>query len=245
MTGNEESIVRQVRAALEHETRVNLHRHPLKVGAQADVVVLEGEVESVVAKKLALRRAAAIDGVRGVVDRLRVAPAEHRGDGQIRDSLCAFLLGEAELRDCSVRVRSTGGIDTLRDARGAEGGAIEVAIDDGVVTLEGTVISLSHKRLVGVLAWWSPGVRDVVNSLQVVPDEEDNDGEIADALGLVFEIDPIVRHDLITLKCRHGVVTLSGAVGTEGERRQAELDAWALFAVDEVVNEIEVRTPPG
>jgi osmotically-inducible protein OsmY len=36
-------------------------------------------------------------------------------------------------------------------------------------------------------------------------------------------------------------VSLSGAVGTEEERRRAEFDAWALFAVDEVVNAIEVR----
>lgn len=103
------------------------------------------------------------------------------------------------------------------------------------------MISLSHKRLVGVLAWWTPGCRDVINSLEVDPPEEDNDGEIVDALGLVYEIDPVVRHDQITVSCHGGVVSLSGAVGTEEERRRAEFDAWALFAVDEVVNAIEVR----
>jgi osmotically-inducible protein OsmY len=143
-----------------------------------------------------------------------------------------------------MRVRVKGEMETLRDVPSRSAGAIEIAIDDGVVTLEGTVISLSHKRLVGVLAWWTPGCRDVVNSLEVVPPEEDNDGEIIDALGLVYEVDPVVRHDLINISCHDGVVTLSGAVATEAERARAELDAWALFAVDEVDNRIEVRAVP-
>jgi hypothetical protein len=41
----------------------------------------------VVAKKLALELAASVNGVRGVVDRLRVAPGERRGDGAVRDSV--------------------------------------------------------------------------------------------------------------------------------------------------------------
>ena len=244
MPTREQSIVTQVRAALENERRINLHRHPLEVRVEAEAVVLEGEVESVAAKKLALRLAAAVGDVRGVVDRLRVAPAERKGDGAIRDSLCGFLLGAPELRTCTVRARVKDRIETLRDAAAGDGGEIEVTIDDGVVTLEGTVISLSHKRVAGVLAWWTPGCRDVVNSLGVVPDEEDNDGEVVDALGLVLEMDPSLRGDEITVKCRDFVITLSGTVASEAERRRAEFDAWALFAVDEVVNEIVVRAVP-
>jgi osmotically-inducible protein OsmY len=241
MTTSEDSIVKQVRAVLENEPRVNLHRYPVGVSVSAGGVVLEGEVESVAAKKRAMRVAAAIEGVRGVVDRLHVAPAERRSDGEIRDALCAFLLAEAEFRDCSMKVQVKGRAETLRDLPGTGAGSIEVAIEDGVVTIEGAVISLSHKRLVGVLAWWTPGCRDVINSLRVEPPEEDNDGEVIDALGLVYEIDPVVRHDQITVICHGGVVTLSGAVPSEEERERAELDAWALFAVDEVVNHIEVR----
>lgn len=241
MTSAEEEIVKRVRAALEYEPRVNLHSHPVRVSVEAGAVVLEGEVESIAARKRALRLAAAVEGVRGVVDRLHVVPSQHRGDGEIRDALTTLLLAEPELRDCSMRVLAKGRAETLRDVPDGRAGAIDLAVEDGVVTLEGTVISLSHKRLVGVLAWWTAGCRDVVNSLDVVPPEEDNDGEVMDALGLVFEIDPVVRHDQITVSCRNGAVTLSGAVGTEEERRRAELDAWALFAVDDVVNDIEVR----
>lgn len=244
MASKEESIIMQVRAALENEPRVNLHRCPLEVSIASGAVVLEGEVDSIAAKKLALRRAAAIFEVRGVVDRLRVAPSQRRGDAAIRDSLRRFLLEAPELSNCSIRVREKGRVETLRALTTKEGGQIEAGIDEGVITFEGAVISLSHKRLVGVLAWWTPGCCDVVNSLDIVPDEEDNDGEIIDALGLVLEMDPLVHSERITASCRDDVVTLSGIAGTEEERRRAEFDAWALFAVDQVVNEIEVIAMP-
>jgi osmotically-inducible protein OsmY len=236
-----EAIVRKVQGLLEHEPRVNLHRYPIKIDLADGAVVLEGDVESIAAKKLALELAASVGEIRGVVDRLRVAPSERRGDGAIRDSLCGFLLRDPELRNCTIRVRAKGRLETLRDVRGERAGEIEVAIEDGVITLEGAVISLSHKRIAGVLAWWTPGCRDVVNSLDVVPPEEDNDDEVVDALRLVLETDPLVQADQITARCRNYVVTLEGYVRNEEERRRAELDAWALFAVDDVVNRIEVR----
>jgi osmotically-inducible protein OsmY len=110
-----------------------------------------------------------------------------------------------------------------------------------VITLDGEVLSLSHKRLAGVLAWWTPGCRDVVNGLEVMPPEEDSDDEVADALRLVLEKDPLVHADQIRASVSNWVVTLEGLVGDEEEKKMAELDAWYLFAVDKVINRIEVK----
>jgi len=236
-----EAAIKAVQSALEYEPRVNLHRYPIRIGFSAGAVVLAGEVADIAAKKLALERAGAVEGVKGVVDRLRVLAAEHRGDGAIRDSVIGHLLSASELRKCTVRVRDKGAVETLREPAGDSTGEIELAVEDGVVTLEGRVISLSHKRIAGVLAWWAPGCRDVINSLDVRPDEEDNDGEVVDALRLVLEMDPLVDAGQIRVTCRNYVVTLKGYVRTREEKRQAELDAWYLFAVDRVMNEIEVR----
>jgi osmotically-inducible protein OsmY len=236
-----EAIVKRVHGLLEHEPRINLHHYPIRITFADGAVVLEGEIENIAAKKLALELAAGVEGVRGVADRLRIVPGERRGDGAIRDSLSGFFLREPELRTCALRVRAKGRIETLRHVPAGGAGEIEVAVEDGVIVLEGTVISLSHKRIAGVLAWWAPGCRDVVNSLDVVPPEEDNDDEVVDALRLVLEMDPLVQADQITARCRDYVVTLDGYVRTEEERRKAELDAWSVFAVDKVVNRIEVR----
>ena len=234
-----DDVIRAVRGALEYEPRINLHRFPVAIGFADGAVILEGEVERLAAKKLALERAAAAEGVRGVIDRLHVLPTERKGDGAIRDSLAAALLGQAELRDCSIRARAKGRLETLRDA--AAGGDIEFAVDDGIVTFEGSVVSLSHQRIAGVLAWWSPGCRDVVNSLDVQPPEQDGDDEVLDALRLVLEMDPLVQAGQVRASCRDYVVTLDGFVRTDAERRRAEDDAWCLFAVDDVINRIEVR----
>jgi len=236
-----EALIRKVHGLLERERRINLHSHPLKIDVAAGAVVLEGEVTDLAAKKLALELAAGVDGIRGVVDRLRVAPAELKGDGAMRDSLRGFLLRQPELRNCTLRFDVKGRLETVREAAGDRAGDIDVAIADGVITLEGRVISLSHKRLVGVLAWWTPGCRDVVNSLEVTPAEDDNDDEVVDALRLVLEVDPLVQADTISARASNYVVTLEGHTRTEQERRRAELDAWALFAVDKVINKIEVR----
>jgi osmotically-inducible protein OsmY len=241
IVARKEQIVGAVRAAMERDARVNLHRYPVRVDFHEGAVILEGEVESVATKKLSLEHAASVDGVRGVVDRLRVMPTARRGDGAIRDSVCGFLLRSSELRNCALRVEVKGRLETLREAPADAGGAIDVAVASGVITLEGTVISLSHKRVAGVLGWWTPGCRDVVNSLDVQPPEDDTDAEVLDALRLVLEMDPLVPHaDQLTAKCENYVVTLEGTVKVRQERQQAELDAWALFAVDRVVNRIQV-----
>jgi osmotically-inducible protein OsmY len=234
-----EEMIKLVHRALEYETRINLHRFPVTIGFTDGAVILEGEVERLAAKKLALEHAAAIEGVRGVIDRLHVAPSERRGDGAIRNSLGGALLSQAELRNCTILSRAKSRVETLRDA--GTSGEIEAAVNDGIVTLEGHVVSLSHKRLAGVLAWWAPGCRDVVNSLDVQPPETDTDDEVLDALRLVHEMDPLVQAGQVRASCRDYVVTLDGFVRNEEERRRAEDDAWCLFAVDNVINRIEVR----
>jgi len=235
-------VVRQVHRALEQEPRVNLHRHPILIGFVDGAAVLEGEVGDVAAKKLALELAARVDGVRGVIDRLRVSAGERKGDGAVRDAVCAYLMREPELRNCAIIALVKGHAEPLHEVPARDGsGAIEVGVQDGVVTLEGTVISLSHKRVAGVLAWWTAGCRDVVNSLDVQPGEEDNDAEVVDALQIVLEMDPFVQAEQVRASCRDYVVTLDGYVRSEDERRRVENNAWCLFAVDGVVNRIGVR----
>ncbi len=140
-----------------------------------------------------------------------------------------------------IRVGTKGRTAVLRDVRDDNSGEIEVAIADGVIALEGVASASSHKRIAGVLAWWVPGRRDVINSLEVVLPEEDNDAEVVEALRLVLEMDPLVQSEQVTARCRDYVVPLEGYVRTEEERRRADLDAWSLFAVDRVINRIEVR----
>jgi osmotically-inducible protein OsmY len=233
------TLVETVRAALAADARIDLARHPLALAFEDGVLTMEGELPGVAAKKLALERAAAVPGVRFVVDRLRVAPARRMGDAEIRDHVRDALLGEPALEACALRVRVGQALRPVREpARRA--GAVVVSVRDGVVTLDGEVPSLAHKRLAGVLSWWVPGTRDVVNGLEVAPPELDSDGEITDAVRLALEKDPLLDADRIQVGTRGAVVTLSGVVPSEPQREMAEDDAWFVFGVDEVLNRIAV-----
>jgi len=234
------ATTRQVHAALEREPRINIHRHPIRIESRDGAVTLEGEVADVAAKKLALEAAASADGVSGVVDRLRVAPGEARGDGAVRDSFARMLLQQPEFRNCTIRVRTNEKILSLRESRTDSVGEIEIAVTDGVIVLEGHVLSVPHRLFAGVLAWWTPGRRDVINALALEPRYEERDDEVTEALRLALEADPLLEADQIRPHTRDWVVTLDGAVPSEEQRRRAELDAWSLSGVDRVVNRLQV-----
>jgi osmotically-inducible protein OsmY len=224
-------------ASLEHDPRVNHHLDEIEVRVEEDDVILVGEVSSIAAKKLALETVAVQSGVAGIVDRLHVRASQSMTDGEIANHLQRALMGD-----------STFGFVEIHRAGDSRGGAkagsgqpfVEFAVEDGIVTLDGELPSLTHKRLAGVFAWWVPGSRDVINGIAVEPPEEDRDAEVLDALRIVLEKDPFLDAMQIRASCKNFRITLQGAVSGEEQKRLAESDAWALFAVDDVTNEIEV-----
>ena len=243
-TQQENDISKEVRAALEVDPRVDLHRFPIQVVNDGDGRLrLEGEVESIAAKRVAMLLAQRVSGMQRVIDALRLAPVEPRGDGDVRDAYARSLQAQPELRNCTVRQISRGLVETVHEelTDDSPSGDIEFTVADGELTLGGNVISLSHKRMLEALAWWTPGCRNVVNRLEVKPDEEDNDDELADAIRLVFEMDPLVHADQIGIRTKRGVVTLAGVLRRDEERRMAEMDAWSVSGVTEVHNCIEVQ----
>lgn len=234
-----EEVIGTIQAMLERESRVNAHGYPITMEFADGIVTLSGEVESIAAKKLALEIAASPSPVTGIVDRLRVEPSEPMEDGAIRDHVCDALLGESAFNSYSVQALVKQDLEAVR-ALGDPKRTLEIEVNDGVVTLNGTAESLSHKRLAGVLAWWVPGSRDVVNGMELSPPMEDNDDELRDLLRLVLEKDPMVHASHIKIGCKNRIVTLDGAVGSENSRSAAEADAWFVFGVDRVVNNLIV-----
>lgn len=237
----QDTMLKQVQAALEHAAHVGRPGHPVVVRMDGSLVTLEGDVRDVAAKKLAVEAAGSVPGVRGVIDRLRIGPAETNGNGALRTAVCRRLLDDPDFRNCTIRAHVKGRLEILREQGAESCGQIAVAAEDGVVTLTGDVISLSHKRKAGVLAWWSQGCRDVVNALVVTPHEDDNDDEITDALRLILETDHRVHAEQIAIRSEDHVVTLEGVVASHDERRIAEQDAWYLYAVERVINKLQVR----
>jgi len=234
-------MVKKVRACLEKDSRINLHRFPISISVENGDLLLEGNVQDIAAKKVSLVHAAEVCGTRRIVDRLRVVPAEKMGDAELRDHVRRALLEEPTLERCLIRDAFASPEKTQRQGAPGAAGTILVEVADSVVTLNGQVPSLTHKRLTGVLAWWVPGTRDVVNGLEEIPPQQDNDGELTDAVRLVLEKDPFVNATKLRVSTKDAVVTLHGLVPTEVMKKMAARDTWYVLGVKDVVNRVQVR----
>lgn len=237
---SQSSLLKEIRTAFAQEPRINKHQSAIALTCRNGTLMVSGEVETIAAKKLALAHARTVYGIYHTIDRLQVTPATHAGDGAIRDALCRYLLREPALLNLGVGQQSKGGQVLLRQASSEPAGTVIAEVNDGTVTLTGEVTSLSHKRLCGVFAWWTPGCGDVNNLLEVNPLEFDNDDEIADALGMILEIDPLIHSDQLRIGVRNSVVTLHGLLGSPEESRMAESDAWYVYGVTDVINRITI-----
>lgn len=215
---NETEIIKTIKASLEKGLHIDLIKNPIRIRPEKNAVLMEGAVEKIAHKKMAILIAMSAPGVSGVIDRLKVKPAKEMGDKEIRNHILDAFAEEPTLNSI----------------------AMELEVNDGIVDIEGTVPSLSHKRLAGVLAWWVPGTRDVINSLEVNPPEEDSDDEITDAVLLALEKNKLVNHSNIKVSTKNWVVTLEGAVQSEAAKNAAEDDAWYVWGVNRVVSRLAV-----
>jgi osmotically-inducible protein OsmY len=234
-------IPKKALVAIRRELRVGPHFKPdvLTVDAEGTAII-EGEVENVAIKRLALERLAATPGVSGIIDRLRVKPSLPMSDDGILDHLRKAYYEESAFRQLKIKECEKGLSKLVRNALPDAHGEIEIEVDDGVVILNGSVPSLATKRLAGVLAWWVPGSRDVINGLVVEPPEDDAPIQIEEAVRIALEKDPFLDASQIRAGVRHRTVRLTGLVPSEAARDAAEWDAWYVFGVDDVINEIEI-----
>jgi osmotically-inducible protein OsmY len=239
MTETDE-IIAAMRAAIAGDPGINQHETPITIEVQDGELMLGGEVPDIGAKRRILRKASRILGVTSIVDHLGVAPAEHRGDGEILDAVYNALTDESVFKDYSI-ASGDGNDDVHSRRRDGANGTIRITVTQGEVTLGGDVQSLSHRRFAEVLAWWAPGTVNVHDDLRVVPPEQDTDDEITDAIRIVLEKDPWLDASQISVRTHAGEVVLDGMLHSSEQRHMAECNAWYIAGVGDVRNRIEVR----
>ena len=238
-----QEMVTAVRTALERCPEVNIHNSSIELTVHDGVLVLRGEVHDIIARRVAHLTAVRTLGVDKVQDELRVAPAKRHSDAEIARFLDRLLMQETAFRDYPRKVvvwaqaRQPGTGSAPRDQ------VIVASVHDAIVTLEGTVGSLTHRRLADVLAWWTPGTCGVRNFLHVVPDEQDTDAEVTDALRIILDKNPWLDAGAIVVRVKGRVVTLEGVVASAEQARMAEEDAWYVLGVRGVDNRLQVRIP--
>ncbi|GEC33433.1 hypothetical protein ABIE78_000485 [Sinorhizobium fredii] len=163
-------LVRRALAALRSEPRLGPTFKLDLIRMEPDgAALLEGEVETVAQKRLALERVAAIPDLNGLVDRIRVRPAVPMSDNGIRDHLRKVLVREPAFE--GLRITEWDG-KGAREVRGAtRDGEIAFEVQDGVVTLNGR--SQASPRS-GSRACWHGGSRVVATSSTELPSRRRN-----------------------------------------------------------------------
>jgi osmotically-inducible protein OsmY len=131
----------------------------------------------------------------------------------------------------------------LEDEPGIKADGIGVTANDGVVTLRGTVTTLTQKRLAESTAHHFPLVRSVANHIVVVPDAASarTDSAIAGAAAHALEWDSDVPDKAVTATVRNGWVALSGTVSNGYQRTAAEEAVSRLRGVKGVSSSVTIK----
>jgi osmotically-inducible protein OsmY len=127
---------------------------------------------------------------------------------------------------------------------------IGVAVEDGVVTLSGYVPTYAEKWAAEEAAFRVSGVRAVAEEIDVkLPGTlKRTDADIARAAANALEWNAWVPKEALDVKVEDGVVTLTGEVPWDYQRKQAYDAVSRLTGVKRVVNLVRVRprvTPIG
>jgi osmotically-inducible protein OsmY len=224
-------LIAALMAALEQDADINLRESRVHV-TYHDTLRLEGEVANIIVKRKARRIAMQLSGLTDIEDHLRLRPGERRQGKALQDAVVDALGQEQAFLYVTV--------GPGEPAPGAEHW-IAVSVTDCVVRLDGSLGSLSHRRLAEVITWWVPGSCDVHNHLRVRPPEKDNDDEISDAVRTALEKDPMLHAETIGVHTRDRAVTLSGSVHSDEQRRMAIYDCWYVPGVHEVHDHLQVQ----
>lgn len=122
---------------------------------------------------------------------------------------------------------------------------VGVEVDDGVVTLTGTVASFAEKWAAEEAAFRVEGVRALANDITVklpgggIPD----DTEIAMRVANAFEHNILIPKG-IDIRVANGTVALEGEAQWHYQREAAERAARAIRGVQGVLNQIRIMQPP-
>ena len=120
---------------------------------------------------------------------------------------------------------------------------IGVTIKGGVVTLTGTVETLSEKLAAVKATQHVTGVRGVADEIEVNigPSQLRSDTDIAQAALETLNANWVIPKEGINLKVEHGWVTLEGEVYWEFERRQAYQTINNMVGVKGVTNGLKIK----
>jgi osmotically-inducible protein OsmY len=215
------SIEADVHKALDNKKFQNV-----SATVQGPEVVLTGTVDTYAAKQEADNRIHHVKGVKGVENEIQVAGPR---------------VEDAELRDKLARALSYDRVGYGTTAFNS----LTIGVKDGVVTLGGTVYGPPDKDSALSLVANTPGVKDVVDNIDVAPVSPMDDRLRLELARVIYGTPQLQKYALdpakpIRITVVNGNVTLSGVVDSKMDRDVAGIRANGVPGTFKVVNDLQV-----
>jgi len=225
MSGQDAEIQADVAKALDNKKFKNV-----KVSSENGIVTLTGTVELYADKMDADRKVHHRKNVKGVQNLIEVDGATVE-DVTLRDKLAEKLAYD----------RVGYGTTAFN--------AFTIGVQNGVVTLGGVAYGPTDKDSAISLVSNYPGVKDVVDNIEVAPVSPSDDRiRLAEARAIYgapqlnkYAIDPAKP---IRITVVNGTVVLSGVVDSEGDKEVANIRANGVPGVFKVVDNLQVAGQP-
>jgi osmotically-inducible protein OsmY len=212
----------QIRTLVEHRL-IEKDIIGIRVSVERQVVTLRGTVPHLWARNKAVDRALETTGVHRVINEMTIARAE--SDASIAE-------------EAAENVRRYVFLTIFDD--------VDLAVDQGVVVLNGKVTMPHKKDAFADLAARVNGVQEVKNDIKTLPVSTFDD-QLRYAIARNIYGDPLFWNLALQVNpplhiiVEHGRVTLTGVVNSEVERRVAESVARSTFGVFSVENKLRLE----
>lgn len=217
MATRDETVKKDVVDQLYWDSRVDAS--DIQVTVNNGVVTLSGTVSDLIAKKAAAIDASVVYGVRSVENNLNVQYLIEVGnDGEVQS-----------------RIR-----DIFTWSSGIDASKIDVSVSAGWVSLEGSVRGFMEKMRAEELSSNVAGVVGVTNELAIVPAQDFTDEKIAEDIIAAIIRTKDVDINLIDVKVRNRIVTLSGTVPNAKILRLLHDVAQYTYGVMEVISNLAI-----